>query len=45
MKEITEVNEILWKPEIEVVRYGIVDIVSTSGKDLEEDELPPWIIA
>lgn len=44
MKEITEVNEILWKPEIEVVRYGIVDVVSSSGV-LEEDELPPWVIA
>lgn len=43
MKEITEVNEILWKPEIEVVRYGVADIVSVSGA-LEEDELPPWVI-
>ena len=32
-----------WKPEINVVRYGVVDIVSTS-QVLEEDELPPWVV-
>lgn len=32
-----------FEPELEIVRFGVVDIASAS-KLLEDDELPPWII-
>ena len=32
-----------WEPEIEIVRFGVSDIVTTSGV-LDEDELPAWVI-
>ncbi len=32
-----------WEPEIEIIRFGAADIVTTSG-ELDEDELPPWVI-
>ncbi len=40
MNEIKENN---WEPELEIIRFGIADIVTTSG-ELDEDELPPVII-
>lgn len=30
-------------PEIEIIRFGEADIVTTSGL-LDDDELPPWVI-
>ena len=38
-----EQQELNFKPELEIVKFGVVDIVSTSQL-LEEDELPPWVI-
>ena len=38
-----ECNETSWKPELEIVRFGTADIVTTSSV-LDEDELPPFII-
>ena len=32
-----------FEPELEIVRFGVVDIASAS-KLLEEDELPAWVI-
>jgi hypothetical protein len=32
-----------FEPEIEIVRFGAADIVTTSGL-LDDDELPPWVI-
>lgn len=32
-----------WEPEIEIVRFGAADIITTSGL-LDEDELPPVVI-
>ncbi len=32
-----------FEPEIEIIRFGVADIVTTSGL-LDEDELPAWII-
>ena len=36
-----------WEPEIEIIRFGEADIVTTSGGwdfELDEDETPPVII-
>ena len=30
-------------PELEIVRFEVVDLVRTSDL-LEEDELPPWVL-
>jgi hypothetical protein len=38
-----EKQELNFNPELEIVKFGIVDIVSSSNL-LEEDELPPWVI-
>lgn len=32
-----------WEPEIEIIRFGNADVITTSG-DLDEDELPGWVI-
>ncbi len=32
-----------FEPEIEIIRFGVADIVTTSGL-LDEDELPAWIL-
>jgi hypothetical protein len=32
-----------FEPEIEIIRFGEADIVTTSGL-LDDDELPPWVI-
>lgn len=32
-----------FEPEIEIVRFGNADIVTTSGL-LDDDELPQWVI-
>ena len=32
-----------FEPEIQIIRFGLADIVRTSGM-LDDDELPPWII-
>ena len=36
-------TEFGFEPEIEIVRFGMADIVTTSGL-LDDDELPPWIL-
>lgn len=34
-----------WEPEIEIIRLGAADIITTSGAgSLDEDELPPVVI-
>lgn len=38
-----ETKELNINPELEIVRFGVVDVVSAS-RFLEEDELPPWVI-
>ena len=38
-----EKQELNFKPELEIVKYGVVDLVSASDL-LEEDEMPPWVI-
>lgn len=38
-----EKQELDFKPELEIVKFGVVDVVATSEL-LEEDELPPWVI-
>lgn len=38
-----EKQDLNFKPELEIVKFGVVDLV-TSSELLEEDELPPWVI-
>ena len=38
-----ELKELDFKPELEIVKFGVVDVVSASSF-LEEDELPPFVI-
>lgn len=35
-----------WEPEIDIIRFGCADIITTSSIDdeLDEDELPPVYI-
>ena len=33
-----------WEPEIEIIRFGNADIITTSSDILDEDEVPPVII-
>jgi hypothetical protein len=35
------VEKFEFEPEIEIIRFGEADIVTTSSL-LDEDELPPW---
>ncbi len=43
MKEIKETKETYWDPEIEIIHFGVADIITTSG-NLDDDELPPLVI-
>ncbi len=38
-----EIKEPYWDPEIEIIHFGVTDIITTSG-DLDDDELPPLVV-
>lgn len=37
-------KELYTEPELEVIQFEAMDIITTSGGKLDEDELPPIIV-
>ena len=38
-----DIKELNFKPELQIIKFGTVDIVRTSAPGLEEDELPEFV--
>lgn len=36
-------NTLNWEPEMEIIRFNMVDVISTSDVE-DEDEMPQWIL-